>query len=123
MATPPATTSKPVRILGWLLAFPLIVLAVVFAVANRHDLRLELWPLPWVLDLPVYLAVLGALVLGMIIGAVATWLSGHSARANARLHRRRAESLERQLDAARADAEQAKALAAPKPQPPVIIEG
>ncbi|MBX9635069.1 MAG: LapA family protein, partial [Magnetospirillum sp.] len=68
------------RILGWLLALPIVVLAMVFAVANRHELRLELWPLPWVLDLPVYLAVLGALVLGMVIGAVAMWLSGHRAR-------------------------------------------
>ncbi|MBC7906043.1 MAG: DUF1049 domain-containing protein [Rhodospirillaceae bacterium] len=103
------------RIIGWLLAFPLIVLAVVFAVANRHELRLELWPLPWVLDLPVYLAVLGALLLGMIVGAVVTWLSGHRARANARLQRRRAESLERQLEVARTAAEQAKL--------PVVIEG
>lgn len=101
------------RILGWLLAFPLIVLAVVFAVANRHDVRLELWPLPWVLDLPVYLAVLGALVKGMVIGAVVMWLSGHRARANARQQRRRAESLERQLEVARTEAEQAKAVLVP----------
>lgn len=111
---PPATTSRPVRILGWLLALPVIVLAMVFAVTNRHDVRLELWPLPWVLDLPVYLAVLGALVLGLIVGAVVTWLSGHRARAHARQQRRRTESLERQLTAAQNAA---------NPPPPAIIEG
>lgn len=88
------------RVLGWLLALPLSVLAAVFAVANRHDLRLQLWPLPWSLDLPVYLAVLVPLVLGMVLGGLAVWLAGHRTRAAARLHRRRAESLERQLTAA-----------------------
>ncbi|MCR6630015.1 MAG: lipopolysaccharide assembly protein LapA domain-containing protein [Magnetospirillum sp.] len=87
------------RLVGWLLALPLSLLAVVFAVANRHDLRLELWPLPWNLDLPAYLAVLGPLVLGLALGALLTWLAGHRTRMAARTQRRRAESLERQLTA------------------------
>lgn len=90
------------RILGWIVAFPLIVLAMVFAVANRQSVRLDLWPLPWGVDLPAYLAVLGALVLGIVIGIVAMWLSGHGARVSARTNRRRAQSLERQLEAERA---------------------
>lgn len=85
------------RLIGWLLALPVSLLAAVFAVANRHDLRLQLWPLPWSLDLPVYLAVLVPLVLGMVLGGLAVWLGGHRTRAAARYHRRRAESLERQL--------------------------
>lgn len=85
------------RLIGWLLALPVSLLAVVFAVANRHDLRLELWPLPWSLDLPAYLAVLGPLVLGMVLGGLVAWAAGHGARASARHQRRRAESLERQL--------------------------
>ena len=85
------------RLIGWLLALPVSLLAAVFAVANRHDLRLQLWPLPWSLDLPVYLAVLVPLVLGMVLGGLAVWLGGHRTRVAARHHRRRAESLERQL--------------------------
>ena len=92
------------RILGWLLALPIALLIVVFAVANRHDVRLELWPLPWVLDLPVYLAVLGALVKGIVIGLLVAWLAGTGARRRAREHKRRADSLQRQLDAARVEA-------------------
>lgn len=87
------------RWLGWLLAIPVALLIVVFAVANRHEVRLDLWPLPWAMDLPVYLAVLGALAKGIVIGAVAMWLSGFRARRNAREQRRRAESLDRQLRA------------------------
>lgn len=103
------------RLIGWLLALPLSLLAVVFAVANRHDLRLELWPLPWSLELPVYLAVLGPLVLGMILGGLVLWLAGHGSRAAARHHRRRAESLERQLAATGTAAASSPALPPPSP--------
>jgi uncharacterized integral membrane protein len=92
-----------VRLVGWLLALPLSLLAVIFAVANRHNLRLELWPLPWSLDLPVFLAVLGPLLVGLILGALLTWCAGHRTRANARTQRRRADSLERQLAQAHAN--------------------
>lgn len=89
------------RLIAWILALPLVVLAMVFAVANRHSVRLDLWPLPWGIDMPAYLAVLGALVLGIAVGMAVMWLSGHRARAVARTNRRRAESLERQLEAER----------------------
>lgn len=102
------------RLIGWLLALPVSLLAMVFAVANRHALRLELWPLPWSLEVPVYLAVLGPLVLGLILGGTIAWIAGHGARAAARHHRRRAESLERQLAAAGA----AEAVPAPAQLPP-----
>lgn len=88
------------RWLGWLAATPVALLIVVFAVANRHEVRLEFWPLPWALDLPVYLVVLGVLAKGLVLGSVVTWLSGHKTRRRAREQRRRAESLERQLRAA-----------------------
>ena len=109
------------RLVGWLLALPLSLLAVVFAVANRHGLRLEMWPLPWSLELPVYLAVLGPLVIGMVVGGVLAWTAGHRVRMTARQQRRRAESLERQLVAAGAAAPAtvpAPATASPQLPPP-----
>jgi putative membrane protein len=88
------------RFLGWIVGAPLAILAAVFAVANRHDVRLDLWPLPFSVDLPVYLAVLAPLVLGLILGAAASGLKLLAARRRAGVERRRAESLERQLAAA-----------------------
>ncbi|RAU21625.1 DUF1049 domain-containing protein [Paramagnetospirillum kuznetsovii] len=88
------------RLLTWLLGLPLAVVATVFAVANRQDVRFDLWPLPFGVDVAAYLAVLGPLALGLVMGAVLVWLSGTGARLRARADRRRAESLERQLAAA-----------------------
>lgn len=107
------------RVLGWLLGVPVALVVVVFAIANRHAVRLDLWPLPWALDLPLYLAVLGALAVGIAIGMVAAWLAGAGARRRARQERRRAEALERQLDAARAEAKLKGDVAGPTlPAPP-----
>lgn len=96
-----------VRLLGWIIGLPLALLAAVFAVANRHLVRLELWPFPVAVDLPVYLAVLGVLVIGLLAGASMVWGSSLAARRRAGIQRRRADSLERQLATARAEAAKA----------------
>lgn len=90
-----------VRIVYWIVAIAIAAVAVVFAVSNRHAMRLELWPLPFSLDLPVYLGVLGAMGLGVVLGALLAWLAQARWRRAARVNRRRAEALERELDAAR----------------------
>jgi uncharacterized integral membrane protein len=101
------------RLIAWLIGLPLAVMAAVFAVANRHDVRLELWPFPWSMDLPVYLAVLVPLLLGLVLGAVLVGLSNLKTRARVSTERRRAESLQRQLDAARKEAATQPVPAAP----------
>lgn len=100
------------RALGWIVGLPLAILAAVFAVANRDDVRLDLWPFPWSLDLPVYLAVLGPLVGGLLLGALLGGFKTMAASRRAAVERRRADSLERQLDAARKEAEAVKSLPA-----------
>lgn len=90
------------RTIAWLIGLPLALLVVLFAVANRQPVALELWPLPWSVALPVYLVVLGALALGLVVGAAAVSMSLLAAGRRAALEKRRAESLARQLAAARA---------------------
>lgn len=89
------------RLLSWLLALPFAAAAIVFAVSNLHSVHLELWPLPFTVDVPVYIAVLGPLAVGMIVGGIIVWLAGGRHRRLARQNRRRAEQLERQLEGLR----------------------
>ena len=89
------------RVLAWLIGLPLAVVVTVFAVANRQAVSFDLWPLPFGVEIPAYLAVLGPLGLGLVLGAVLVWIPGTGSRLRARQDRRRAESLERQLDVAR----------------------
>ena len=103
-----------------LLFIPVAAIFVIFAVANRHALTLNLWPLPLEIDLPVYIAVLGALAAGMAIGGSAQWLSDGKWRRRARAGRREATALERRLtlvEAARESQDAPGATAAEAPAP------
>lgn len=59
------------RFFGLVVGVPLALLAVSFALANRHVVRVEFWPLPFSVDIALYLLSLGPLALGLVVGAVA----------------------------------------------------
>ena len=71
-------------------------LAVVFALANREVVTVNLWPLPFDKPMPLYIAVLGAVALGLILGAAASWPARERMRRRARAGERRAVALERE---------------------------
>ncbi len=68
------------RILGLIAAFVVGILLVTLAVANRHAVTLVLDPFnpqrPVIsAELPFYVYLLGTLILGVIVGGLATWLN------------------------------------------------
>ena len=87
------------KLLYWLIAAPLMVLAVLFAVSNRESVDLALWPLPWVVEPPVYAIVLGALALGVVVGAAVAWIGGGRARGRARSAERKVQEQQRDVEA------------------------
>ena len=62
------------RILYWIISIPLAVLIAVFAVSNRESVTLSLWPLPFEIDLPLFLPIMVALLLGLGFGFAFEWL-------------------------------------------------
>lgn len=68
------------RILTLLIAFPVAALLITLAVANRHAVTLVLDPFnpdaPVLsLSLPFYAYLFGAVILGVLLGGLATWIS------------------------------------------------
>lgn len=105
------------RVIAWLIGLPVAVLAIVFAVVNRELVTVDLWPLPWTIDLPLFLMVLGALGLGLAIGGVIGWLSAGRARSRARAETRRADRLDTRVRALETENERLnKALGPQQPQ-------
>ncbi|HEX6440701.1 MAG TPA: lipopolysaccharide assembly protein LapA domain-containing protein [Stellaceae bacterium] len=90
------------RVLFWVLVLLVAVVLASFAVSNREPVALGLWPLPWLLQTPVYLAAFAALLLGFVAGALAVWAGGARRRRELRRHRRRIAALERELAATQA---------------------
>jgi uncharacterized protein HemY len=83
------------RIVWLLIALPAGLLLVTLAVANRHDVRLALDPFnpeaPVVsLVLPFYVYLFAVMLVGIVLGGVAMWLSQARWRRSARVQGRAA---------------------------------
>ncbi len=92
------------RVLMILIAFPLAVILTGLAVANRQLVALNLDPLrpesPALapLQLPFFAYLLGALILGVAIGGLATWMSQSKFRRMARVRTVEATRWQREAD-------------------------
>lgn len=89
------------KFLSGLIAVPVAIVIVVFAIANRQPVRVDLWPLAAPTDLPLSVVLMAAAVGGFLFGALVHWAI--SAKLRWRLHQatRRAEDAERELAALR----------------------
>ena len=85
------------RVLSWLIAVPLALAMMAFAVANRGAVSVAFDPLPFAFHLPLYAALLAMFLAGLTIGAGAAWLVGARWRRLARRRRRAIHALEREV--------------------------
>ena len=90
----------------WSVTLIAAAVLVPFAIANRATVSLGLWPLPFLLEVPVYLLVLLTLLAGFCIGAAYVRIAGHWSRREIRRRRRRVEALEREAGATQRLADQ-----------------
>ena len=90
------------RILFWI--FVLLVAAVfaLFAISNRAGVALSLWPLPFLVEAPLYLIALGGALLGFLLGELAAWIAASRRRRELRRQRRHIAALEAELRATQA---------------------
>jgi len=86
-----------VRYLSWIVTLPIALFAVLFAISNREPVVFALWPTPFTLEAPAYLATLLALLVGFIAGGFIAWANQHRNRARARRAEDRVFYLEREL--------------------------
>jgi putative membrane protein len=87
------------RAVFWLVVVLAAVVLALFAVSNRETVSLGLWPLPFLVEVPIYLLVLAMLVAGFLVGELAGWITGRYWRREARRRARRIAALERELAA------------------------
>lgn len=91
------------RVLSVLIAFPLGAVLVAIAISNRHPVQLILDPFrpetpAFSIQLPFYAYLLGALVVGVILGGMATWMGQSRWRRTARTQGQRAQRFQAEAD-------------------------
>ncbi len=80
--------------IGILLALPLLLVLVLFALSNAQSVHLAFWPTDLGVDVPLSLVVLGGMAIAFVVGALVLWVSAVSARGRARRAERKVRELE-----------------------------
>jgi uncharacterized integral membrane protein len=86
-----------VRFVNSVIAVIVAVAVILFAVSNRQEVEITLWPLPFQANAGVYAVVLVAVLVGFIAGMIATWMVGGGARRERRRLRGQVRDLEQSL--------------------------
>ncbi|MFI5011770.1 MAG: LapA family protein [Hyphomicrobiales bacterium] len=85
---------------------PLALLAVAFALGNRDTVKVSFDPFygapEYSFDTPLFVMVFASLILGVLLGGIATWIGQGRHRRAERMHRRDVERLRSDLDRLRA---------------------
>lgn len=76
------------------LCFPLVL----FALSNTEVVRLSLWPTDYGLDVPLSVAILIAMAIAFLLGALVVWVSALAQRRRARRAERTVQLLEAQVE-------------------------
>jgi lipopolysaccharide assembly protein A len=87
------------RAVYWAVTLAVAAVLSLFAASNREAVSLGLWPLPFLVGVPLYLVVFAGAIVGFVTGALAAWIGGADRRRELRRCRRRSEALARELAA------------------------
>lgn len=74
--------------LRWLIGLPVAIIVVVFAVNNRGNADVSLWPIDLVISWPLFVYVFIGAAVGFVTGAVVMWFTAAPTRKRARARTR-----------------------------------
>ena len=111
-----ARRSRLATLASSIVLFPLSVALVLLAISNRHTVEIHFWPVLSGLDLPLYLVILGVMVLAFLIGGLVSWTAGHEARRRARSAEREVQALQVRLRTMRLESDALTRIASPGSQ-------
>jgi len=84
-------------LLRLLILSPLLILLVLFALTNTRPVQLGLWPTDFSIQVPLSLAILGAMAIAFLVGGALVWLSELAQRRRARRAEYAVRLLEEQI--------------------------
>ena len=85
------------KIISGIFTVALALVAAAIAIANRDVVAFRLDPLPYAIELPLFVISFAALFIGILIGALAMWLRDGKVRKRVREERRASRRLRNEL--------------------------
>lgn len=89
-----------ITIIRWIIALPIIVGAVLFALAHPDPVSVTWNPLEPAVELPLYFVSLVFLAVGFLLGAFVAWLGMGKVRKERRQQRKTIKKLEKDINTA-----------------------
>jgi len=86
-----------VKSVNTVIAAVVAIFIVLFAVSNRAQVTVQVWPLPYQVSMGLYAVILWAVLIGFIAGLIVAWILGAARRREMREVRRRIKDLEQSL--------------------------
>lgn len=86
------------KVVFWIIALPIVAIAMAFAVSNHEIVTISLWPLVYRIDVPLYIAVTGALFLGFLAGLIYGWIGSLRARHRGRVEAKQVAKLQTETE-------------------------
>ncbi|MBL4666009.1 MAG: DUF1049 domain-containing protein [Sneathiella sp.] len=68
------------KIISWVFMAILALAIVTLSIGNKGPVTFSLYPLPFVIEVPLFALILGGGFLGILLGSIRTWMSDGKAR-------------------------------------------
>lgn len=85
------------KVLFWIVVLPTALAVIVFAVNNRQAVEIDTWPLPYMIEMPIFAVALIGVFVGFLWGGFVAWVGAGKTRRRARELMRRVESDQRDM--------------------------
>ncbi|WP_169543782.1 LapA family protein [Sneathiella aquimaris] len=63
------------KLISWIFLIFLGIFVITLSIGNRESVSFSLFPLPFVMDVPLFMLILAGGFLGVLLGAFRTWIS------------------------------------------------
>ncbi|WP_025897324.1 LapA family protein [Sneathiella glossodoripedis] len=94
------------KLISWIFIAALALVVIILSVGNKAPVVFSLYPLPFEMELPLYILILAGAFIGVLLGSVRTWIADGKARSENRAHKQ--EVLRLKAELAKLEAQQSE---------------
>lgn len=93
------------KLFSWIFIAALALVVIILSIGNKAAVAFSLYPLPFEMELPLYILILTGAFIGVLLGSLRTWIADGKARKENRANKQ--EVLRLKAELARLENEQA----------------
>ena len=86
------------RFLTWLIAIPVALIIIAVSISNSTPAIIDLSPLPFIINVPIWAIAVGAVLFGIIVGGSIKWMLDHRRRVVSISRARKLQSAQKQIN-------------------------